>query len=225
VTESAASKLSIGRLIFWPSLITLAITILRLEGELHNWGSPWFNRSAGGGAALIGISWLPIILGPYFALRLARAGAAPVSYGKSFGWTIVALVVLILGGVLVGVTERHPNLLTAAGFLMMLAAAFIPRMGWRPLCSTLLAYAFAARIPVLIVMYMAMSGNWGTHYDAVRGAYKDMALWRKFFDLGVLPQMFLWIGYTVAFGSLFGELAAALFHRRPPSETSSASTL
>jgi hypothetical protein len=220
MTDSASKKISIGQLILWPALITLAITILRLEGELHHWGSLLFNTSVGGGGAIIGISWLPIFFGPYFALKLARAGEAPTGYGKAFGWTLAALVILILGGILVGVTESHSNVLTAAAFLIMLAAAFIPRIGWRSLCSTLLAYAFAARIPVLIVMYLALSGNWGTHYDAVPARYQDMVLWKKFFIVGFLPQMFMWIGYTVAFGSLFGDIVAALFNRKPSAQAS-----
>ena len=35
----------------------------------------------------------------------------------------------------------------------------------------LIAYAFAARIPVLIVMFFAMRGGWGTHYDAVEARF------------------------------------------------------
>jgi hypothetical protein len=74
MTETGSGKKSIVQLILVPSLITLGITILRLEGELHHWGSPWFNSSAGGGGAIIGISWLPIVFGPYFALKLAGSG-------------------------------------------------------------------------------------------------------------------------------------------------------
>jgi len=121
---------------------------------------------------------------------------------------------MVLGAVLVGVTASHPGILTLVGFLLMLAAAFIPLLGWRSLGSALLTYAFLARIPVLIVMYLAMSGNWGTHYDVVPPRYQDLALWRKFFATAFLPQMFLWIGYTVVIGSLFGDIAASLFGRK-----------
>jgi len=86
--DSASGKTSIGQLILWPSLITLVITILRLEGELHHWGAPWFSNSPGGGGAIVGISWLPIIFGPYFALKLAGSGEGTSSYGKALGYTI-----------------------------------------------------------------------------------------------------------------------------------------
>jgi hypothetical protein len=214
VAGSASDKLGVGRLILWPAVFTLAVTILRLEGELHHWSSVWFSASAGGGGAIVGISWLPILFGPYFALKLARSGDAPASYGKAFGTMLGGLALMILGSALIAVTESHPGLLTILGFLIILFSAFVPSVGWRSLGSTLLAYAFAARIPVLVVMYLAMSGSWGTHYDAVPARFQNMTLWKKFFDEAFLPQMFLWIGYTVVIGSLFGETVAALFGRR-----------
>ncbi|MSR48277.1 MAG: hypothetical protein EXS13_14660 [Planctomycetes bacterium] len=53
-----------------PALITLGVTLLRLALELY--GAPAFLASSatGGGGALIGISWLPLLFGPWFALQL-----------------------------------------------------------------------------------------------------------------------------------------------------------
>jgi hypothetical protein len=80
-----------------------------------------------------------------------------------------------------------------------------------------LAYAFAARIPVLIVMYYAMAGNggagWGTHYDAVNPMLAHMPFWRKYINAAILPQMTLWIGWTVIFGAIFGSILAAIARR------------
>jgi len=216
MAESNLNRVNVGLLILWPAVITLVITILRVGGELHHWSSLGFNRSAGGGGAVIGISWLPIFFGPYFAMKLAGAGEGPVSYGKALGVALAGLVVMIGGGILVGLTEAHPGILTLAGFVIMLAAAFLASMGWGRLGKTLLGYAFAARIPVLVVMYFAMKGNWGTHYDALPARYQSLALWKKFFDAAFLPQMFMWIGYTVIVGSLIGEIVGALFGRKSP---------
>ena len=47
---------------------------LRLVGELQHWSSTLFNRAGGGGGAIVGISWLPLLFGIYFALRLVKAG-------------------------------------------------------------------------------------------------------------------------------------------------------
>jgi hypothetical protein len=40
------------RLVLWPALATLAITLLRLAGELQSWSRPLFNPDAGRGRAL-----------------------------------------------------------------------------------------------------------------------------------------------------------------------------
>jgi hypothetical protein len=206
--------MSIVSLIAIPAVITLVITILRLEGELHGWPKPWFDTVAGGGGAIVGISWLPIIFGPYFALKLANAGDVPAKLGKPLGLTAAGLVVFFLGGFLLFSTFSHPSILTLFGFVVMLLGGVIPRIGWRLLGNTLIAYAFAARIPVLIVMYLAMRGNggagWGTHYDAVAPMFLHASLGTKFFYEAFLPQMFMWIAYTVILGALIGEIIAAV---------------
>src|SRR5208283_3297244 len=116
-----AKPVHITQLIAIPAVITLAVTILRLVGELKHWPTPWFNTAAGGGAALVGISWLPIVFGPYFALKLATAGEGPVSMGKAMGFAFLSLVVYVLGGFLFGVTISHPSILTLLALLLMLA--------------------------------------------------------------------------------------------------------
>ena len=210
--------ISIPSLITIPALITLGVTILRLVGELAHWPSPLFSAQPGGGGAIVGISWLPIIFGPYFALKLAEAGDGPRSVGKAIGFAVGSLLVLVAGGFLFGSTINHPNLLTLLGLVLMLCSAFVPGLGWRSLGNTLVAYAFAARIPVLIVMFFAMSGHggagWGTHYDGVPPALAHMPLMQKFFYAGVLPQMTLWIGWTVVVGSIFGTVSAAIVRRK-----------
>jgi hypothetical protein len=213
MTETSSGKKSIVQLVLVPSLITLGITILRLEGELNHWGSPWFNSSAGGGGAIVGISWLPIIFGPYFALKLASSGEGTSSYGKAFGMTIGGLAVMVLGGFVL-FKSRNSAVLAILGFVLTLVAAFVARRGWPSLGSTLIAYAYAARIPVLIVMFLAMRGGWGTHYDAVEARFAAAPLWTKFFYEAFLPQMMLWIGYTAVVGSLFGDIVAAIAGRK-----------
>jgi hypothetical protein len=207
-------SMSITRLITVPALITLAITILRLVGELEHWPRPWFSAAAGGGFAIVGVSWLPVIFGPYFALKLASAGEGPSSIGKAIGLALLGLVVLALGGVLAGIAgTRHPSL-TVLGYLVMLVAAFIPGIGWRSLGNALLAYAFAARIPVVIVMFLAMRGNggqgWGTHYDALPPNFTFPSFAARFFFAGIAPQLGFWIGWTAIVGSIFGIIAVAI---------------
>jgi hypothetical protein len=40
-----------------------------------------------------------------------------------------------------------------------------------------------------------------------------MAFWPKYLLIGLLPQLILWIAFTVIAGSLFGIAAVALFRR------------
>lgn len=222
--HSSASKSSTLRFILVPAAITLAITILRLVGELQHWPAPLFNSSAGGGAAIIGISWLPIIFGPWFALKLAGRGEGPASAGKSIGFTLLGLFVLVAGGFLSFQREFHFSLRALLGFILMLLAAFVPWRAWPALIKTLIAYAYAARIPVLIVMYFALQGQWGTHYDAVPASIPSgMSFGQKFLVLAVLPQLFFWIGYTVILGSLIGIIATAIVRRGKPVPETAAS--
>lgn len=77
------SRLTISRLILIPAAITLAVTLLRLIGELQHWSPTLFNSEAGGPGSLIGITWLAPIFGIYFALKLSKSGAGPERIGRA----------------------------------------------------------------------------------------------------------------------------------------------
>ena len=205
------------QLIMVPALVTLAITILRLVGELQHWPKPWFSASAGGGGAIIGISWLPIILGPYFAIKLKGTGTGPSSAGKSIGFAALGLVVMIAGAFIGFAPKPEFPGKIIVGLLIIVGAAALQFNAWPALGKTLLAYAYAARIPVAIVMYFAIQGNWGTHYDALPPNYTGPAdLWPKYFQIGLIPQLVLWPVFTIVIGSLFGSVAAAIARRGKP---------
>jgi len=210
--------LSISSLITIPALITLGITILRLVGELQHWPTPWFNTAAGGGGAVIGIWWLPFIFGPYFALKLAGAGDGPSSSGKAIGLAFAGLAVMVVGGFLIGaiMAMHHPNW-TAIGYVVTLIAAFVPGIGWRSLGNTLVAYAFASRIPVVIIMYLAMRGNggkgWGTHYDAAPPNLQFPSFGGRFLYTALLPQLMAWIAWTAVMGAIVGTIVNAIARR------------
>lgn len=203
-----------------PALITLGITILRLVGELQGWSPALFNKSAGGGAALIGIAWLPIIFGPWFAWQLVREGSGPASSGRALLVHVGALLVFIAAAIAFGrVFSGNGMLQLVAMTLAAYVALFIASKAWPSLFKTLLSYAFAARIPVVIVMLLAILGSWGTHYDALPpgpdGApFAAMSPIVRWFWIGLLPQFGGWIAYTVIVGGIFGSLTA-MFARRP----------
>jgi hypothetical protein len=198
-------------MILVPALITLAITILRVVGELQHWSKLFFNPAAGGGFGLVGISWLIPILGVYFAVKLKKEDSGPASAGKAVGFAVLAIAVFAALNIacfkLLPITTAF-----MLGFIWTAVAVAISLRGWPSLGKILLVYAFAARIPVAIVMFFAIQGNWGTHYDVVPPnnevllRLSPMARW---FDIGFVPQMTIWIFLTVVGGMLFGAIAAA----------------
>ena len=216
----------IGKLILVPAVITLAVTLLRLVGELQGWSPTLFNRECGFCGALVGIWLLVPVFGAWFGWKLTRAGSGPGSLGRSFGLTLASLAVLPLFAFLAPkagvVPERmwRPNVpLTESLTILSVFVAFavvglaIGIMAWPALGRTLLAYGLAARIPVALLMLVAMLGNWGTHYDA-RPSYPQMSTLGWWVGIGLVPQFFFWIWITIVFGALFGIVAAAIARRR-----------
>lgn len=215
----SVDSVSIRKLVFWPAIVTLAVTLFRLTGELLHWSPALFNSAAGGGGALVGISWLPPVFGILFAIQLARAGHAPRSGGRAIGMAVLGVGVtaaLIAGAFALG-------LIQPGGFSFMALVLFtgaiaigaaIAWSGWPDLGRTLLAYAVAARVPVALVMLVAMLANWGTHYDVAPPGFPEMGVFAKWLMIGALPQLTTWIAFTVLSGAVFGSIAGAVASRR-----------
>ena len=215
----------VRNLILVPAVITLAVTLLRLVGELQGWNPRLFSREAGGGFALVGIAWLVIVLGVYFGWKLAALGYRPRSAGRAAGMALLSIVLMVAAGFVVNLLK-----VPFAGQLIVFAVVawagvLITMPAWPALGKVLLAYAFAARIPVAIVMLIAMLGNWGTHYDVVPPPdpngpalpdFAAMNVWVKWLLIGFLPQFSVWIFYTMVLGTLFGLLGLALARGRAP---------
>lgn len=213
---SPVGKDTIKNLIIVPALITLAITLLRLTGELMNWSPALFNKSAGGGGALIGISWLVPIFGFYFAYQLMKANEHPAGMGRVFGFSLLGIAVYAgLFALAFNLAPTNVWLLTAIGAVGAVAGLCIMRKAWPALFSTLLAYGLAARIPVIIVMLIAIMNNWGTHYDAPPPNFPEMAPFAKWVVTGLFPQLTFWMVFTVGFGTICGGIAAAVMKRSP----------
>jgi hypothetical protein len=202
-----------------PAIVTLGVTLLRLVGELRNWSPALFNKEAGGGGALVGIAWLVPLFGIYFAMKLAGAGERPARPWSTAGRALLVLVAFIAIVMAAGAL-RLPQLAMLLLFgVLSWVAIFVVRRAWPALSGVLLQYGLAARIPVVIVMLIAMLANWGTHYDVAPPNAPRIAEWpvlQKWFFIGVIPQLTLWIAFTVIVGLLFGGVAVALMRRPQP---------
>lgn len=200
----------VGRLILVPALITLAVTLVRLAGELSGWSDSLFSRAPGGQAALVGIVWLIPIFGIYFGRRLARAGQGPVSARKALGFGLLAFalnVVLVIAGFKVVGSQIGQNAWLGVASWIALAVA---RPGWPALWRVLLGYAFAARVPVVMVAFLSIFGVWDTHYAKPRPGFPDVGNWGLFFWTAVVPQLSVWIWMTIVAGMIFGAVAVAV---------------
>jgi hypothetical protein len=202
--------MSLPRIVLVPALVTLAVTLIRLAGELLRWSPSLFNRDPGGGAALVGIVWLIPVFGVYFALKLASAGLGPASVGRALGWAALGFVLNTALGFGSFALVKSPVAQLGIFAVTSWLAILVARRGWPALWRVLLAYGFAARVPVLLVMLFAIFGGWDTHYAKPRPDFPAMGPWGIFFWTAFLPQMAIWIYLTVVGGLLFGALAVGV---------------
>jgi hypothetical protein len=164
----------------------------------------------------VGIVWLVFVFGAYFGWKLGRLGHRPDGVGRVVGLSLLGLAVMVVTGVALNALK--------AGFVIQIVAfgvagiigAVIAARGWPALGRVLIAYALAARVPVALLMLVAMLGNWGTHYDVAPPELPAMGVWTKWLVIGVLPQMTIWIAITVVFGALTGLLGWGLSRRTQP---------
>jgi hypothetical protein len=210
------------RLALPPALASLAVTLLRLTGERLGWSEAWFSRATSGIVPesavswVVGITWLALPFGAYFSWRLVRSGQTPrrPAWAALFALAVLAAL-YVLPPLAPGLARRiipirFPQVLLviwAAGVLVAAAAWVI----WPLLARTLLAYGLMSRLAVVVVMFLAMRGDWGTHYDYV-GMPSDfqMPFWPRFLWLAFFPQLVFWVAFTIVAGMAAGAVVAAL---------------
>ena len=204
------SPLPLKEWILIPAIITLAITLIRLVGELMNWSPTFFSRAGGGAGAIIGIVWLIPVLGVYFALKLRSIDERPESLGRGFGRVALAIALIPIAGLVasrVGINGTNAIVVVCLAFL---GSIFVASPAWPALARVMWAYGLAARIPVMLVMLVAIFANWGTHYDVAPPGFPAVSPFVKWLLIGVFPQITLWMGFTVVGGMLFGLITIAV---------------
>ena len=207
----AHTTFSISRLVLVPTLITLGVTLLRLAGELRGWPSPWFDKTNG----FVGITWfLPPIFGFYFAWKLWHAGEHIDRVDRAF---LLGLLGVVLNQFVEAIVFPYMEISIYSKLVTLWAvaviSAYLQYLAWPALCKTLLAYGLGARIPVVVIMFFALRGHWGTHYDRPSGPFR-LNFWPTFLLFGFFEELIYWVSFTVAVGSLAGSVAAAVAKRR-----------
>ncbi len=204
------------RLVLGPAAITLLVTVLRLAGELSGWDPRLFSRAPGGAFAPVGIVWLVPVFGAYFALALVRADVGPPSLG---GLALRALAGLLSVPVSVAVSRAlglGPVGTIGVFGVASLAAAALAWSGWPALGRTLLLYGLLARLPVAAIMLVSIGAAWDTHYSKGPPGFPLMGVVATWFWIGLVPQLTLWIGFTLVVGALAGALTLAVARRGRP---------
>jgi hypothetical protein len=202
------------RLVMVPALIALGVTLLRLAGELLGWSSRLFSREAGGLGAVVGIIWLAPAAGVYFAWRLVKMGAGPPSPRRAMVHALAGVGVFVAFGLVAVLVWPPYRVQVMAAAATALAIVSLQLRGWPTLCRTLLLYGVASRVPVVLVMLLAIYGSWGTHYDAFPPGFPLVDPLEKWLWGGLVVQMTLWVGNTVLLGAACGSVTAALLLKR-----------
>jgi hypothetical protein len=189
-----------------PAEITLAVTLLRLAGEKLDGAPELFDRVAGGGLAWVGIVWLVPLVGFFFGWKLQRRGLVPPDWRRA---ACLPAAALLLPFVVAWIAARaHAPTWSSKLAVWGVASAVacvVAALAWPALGRLLVVYAFLARLPVVVVMAAAIRFEWGTHYDALPpGVPVYATLLERWLWLGLLPQLTIWVAFTVGVGALCG---------------------
>jgi hypothetical protein len=192
------------------------VTLLRFAGEALRWSPEYFSRVPGGGLSPLGVTWLAPFVGFYFGWRLERAGVVSPSPARAFGAPAAALV---LGALVAALGGRLFHTSWTSNFVLWgvvaVGVAFAVLVAWPALSRVLLAYAYAARVPVALVAAVAIWKNLGTHYDLPPPGFPALRPLRRWLVLSVLPQMTIWVAWTLGTGAIGGALGWRAARRRP----------
>jgi hypothetical protein len=215
-------------LVIVPALLTLGVTVLRLVGEIRGWDPTWFGvAEAGGGTgpgegkALLGISWLIFVFGLWFGYRLVRRGDGPRSRTKALVVSLVAIAVMFGGVVALGAADlvfvpQPDNPGEPRGLIYFVAVlavgSAISAIAWGRAALVLFVYALLARIPVVIITWIALQQGWNTHYTQVPTFFTHVTEADRTAFL-LMPQATFWPAITVVFGTAMASLGALLAGR------------
>jgi hypothetical protein len=199
------------------AVVSLAITVLRLCGELNDWNATLFNPAGGGGGSPLGITWLVPVFGFWFGRRLASGGQRPRSVVTAAAMPVLGIVLAGGLGWLAFGTELvagKDDLTTKTAVACGGAAAFglLLLVAWPRAWIALAGYGALARAPVLVIQNLAFARGWHTHFNSGgKNGPQDPAQLNRL--LTIFEGVFWPFGFTVLVGGLFAAIGAATVRR------------
>lgn len=209
-------------LVLVPAILTLIVTVLRVVGELQGWSPVLVGGAvAGGGGALLGISWLIFVFGLWFGFRVQRSGFGVQRPGRTLLLSLIPVAVMFGGFALLqaldlvamptveepGEPQGLPWFLGLLALAAVIAIAVWPRIG-----LALLVYALLARLPVVAVTWLALENGWDTHYVKLPPEFTRPPEDEIFLVLAS-PQVTFWPAATIVFGTVMAALGALVARR------------
>jgi hypothetical protein len=216
-TAPQSATLSTARLILWPSVLTLLISVARLVAEQQG----HVTTASGGRGLLLGITWCIFVFGAWLGWRLARSGQRP-RVARPWLWALLAL--LAVAGTIVWQfrpflaaerTEavyqhlRNAVLVIVAVTAVAAAAMFAvwPRLAW-----TMLLYALPTRATVVALTWLAKQQGWDTHYTKFGPSGFEREMGDTMLSASV-AQFGGWVPFTVVGGVFAGSVLASFVRR------------
>ncbi|MCR9245736.1 MAG: hypothetical protein NXI31_11955 [bacterium] len=212
----AGPRSSLFRAILIAAFVTLVISLVRLYGELQEWNPTVFGRAAGGGFALLGITWLVLPFGFWFGRRLAQNGSRPKSTARAILLPLGGMVLIVVGFIVGNVIwpDEPVGSRSADGWLSLgvlangtaVIAGLATLIAYPRAWFVLMVYGFLARIPVIVIQYFALVNGWDVHFAKLPpGMPEDNALFAL-----TLAQCLLWpLGFTPIIGGICAAIGAA----------------
>ncbi|MCA8975371.1 MAG: hypothetical protein KDC98_11670 [Planctomycetes bacterium] len=206
-------------LVLVPAVISLLVTVLRVVGELNGWSVTLVGTRRGGGeGGLLAIVWLIPVFGLWFGLRLQRGGAGGERPGRALLLGVAAFALLVAGmagltaaGLIVFPNEEQPTEPRGAPYMLaaLVAATIVSFVAWRRAAFVLLIYAALARLPVIVVTWLAVARGWDTHYGKTAPGFVAPPEGELLVNL-LMPQITFWPAITVILGTIMACVGALL---------------
>jgi hypothetical protein len=209
MTASPGNK--VVRAVLVAGAITLVVTLVRLIGELCNWDPLFFSKEPGGREgnmpALVGISWLVLPFGLWFGRLVAQAHGRPRMLRA---WLLTLLPIALWIGAVSTVSAMYPGDFKVLGPVIGLGgllAALVTLFAWPRAFVANLMYALLARVPVIVLTYVAVACDWKTHFSNLNAKLGEVSALERA-NMLVMAQATFWISYTILVGGVFALLGA-----------------